>query len=257
MATITRTLNQFRSELGFVEGPNNDNPFAACSDHANHQPWCASFAVCQFRSVGMKLGNESAYTPSLFQSLKDEGLEIHGPRRGAVVFFYFPSMGRIAHVGIIESVRSDGTFETIEGNTDVAGGRTGGRVMRKARANYNTFFAMPKYDKPRVGKVRQLQNLLELKEDGVWGDKTDRRALHMRSAARAHTGRPQIRREFDMELVKEILNVPRDGKWNQSDQDALRSWVRKLQRVLDVRASGYWDSRTEAAFLTLRKRRKL
>lgn len=146
MSTALTVLNFERAELGYVETPVNHTKYAGMAGHANGYAWCATFQVAMFRKAHMKLGNESAYTPSLYASLP----HITGPRVGALAFFYFPSEGRIAHVGLVESVRSDGRFVSIEGNTDVAGGRTGGRVMRKVRSTVNVHFAMPHYDAPAV-----------------------------------------------------------------------------------------------------------
>src|SRR5690606_16984634 len=46
----------------------------------------------------------------------------------------FPGMGRVSHVGIVEKVHGPRDITAIEGNTDAAGGRTGGKVMRKRRS---------------------------------------------------------------------------------------------------------------------------
>lgn len=185
MATKTQVLNHFRSEIGTVEGPGNRTEYAAEAGHANGYPWCATFVVAMFRRAKMKLPSESAYTPTMYNGLKAAGRAIKGPEVGALAFLYFSSMGRIAHVGIVESLRPDGRFVTIEGNTDVAGGRTGGRVMRKVRSRHNWHFAMPVYTVPppqrfvlrrvlRVGvadgpDVEALQKKVGTKVDGNFG----------------------------------------------------------------------------------------
>jgi hypothetical protein len=38
------------------------------------------------------------------------------------------------HTGFIETVNADGSLSSLEGNTDAAGGRTGGQVMRQTRS---------------------------------------------------------------------------------------------------------------------------
>ncbi len=144
MTTAQEVLNHARSELKTVEGPNNSTEFAAEADHANNQPWCATFLVAMFRRGGMRLPSESAYTPTMLNGLKHR--IINGPQVGALCFLYFASKGRVAHCGLVEAVRSDGRFYNIEGNTDKAGGRTGGRVMRQLRSRNGWTFVMPDYE---------------------------------------------------------------------------------------------------------------
>lgn len=42
------------AEIGYTEGVNNDNKFAAKVGHANHQPWCATFLM-----ACLKAGDEA------------------------------------------------------------------------------------------------------------------------------------------------------------------------------------------------------
>ncbi|HEX8004223.1 MAG TPA: CHAP domain-containing protein [Mycobacteriales bacterium] len=145
MTTAADVLNRARKELGYDEGPNNSNKFAPLAGHANNQPWCASFVVAMFRAAGLKLPSESAYTPAMAQGFQKAGCWSTKPSVGAVVFFKWPSMGRIAHVGIVESVRPDGSIVTIEGNTNKKGSRTGGSVLRMARRANIAGYGIPAY----------------------------------------------------------------------------------------------------------------
>ena len=59
------------------------------------------------------------------------------PQAGDVVFFYNKSMGRICHVGLVESVNGK-TLVTIEGNTSSATiDRNGGECRRKEYKNFS------------------------------------------------------------------------------------------------------------------------
>ena len=91
MATKTQVLSWFRGELGYREGKKNYNKYAKPAGHKNNQAWCATFQVAGFRACGMKLGNESAYTPSLLNSL--EGVKIEGPKPGALAFLVLSQPG--------------------------------------------------------------------------------------------------------------------------------------------------------------------
>lgn len=146
--SLAAVLEVASKQLGFVEEPGNGNPFAAVVGHANYQPWCASFVAAVFHRAGVPLPSTSAYTPTMAAGFKRAGRWGHTGQRGDVVFFEWPSMGRIAHVGIVEDVRPDGAYLTIEGNTDVAGGRTGGRVLRMVRRSNIAGFGRPVYRLP-------------------------------------------------------------------------------------------------------------
>lgn len=188
-----------RRNLGITEGPRNWNPYASIAGHANNQAWCATFLVAIGRKAGVKIGNESAYTPSLADSLTPVSQKNVKP--GDVMFLYFTSLGRIAHCGVVEAVAASYVI-TIEGNTDVVGGRTGGRVMRKKRAYKNLSFGRPNYKpesapKPppakrpadpilRIGnrgqKVLDVQNALikagyRIARDGDFGEATRRAVI--------------------------------------------------------------------------------
>jgi hypothetical protein len=152
--TAADVLREARATIGQHEDPFGSNlqPFAACAGHANGYPWCASWVVCMAKRAGVSLPGTSAYTPSLANSFKADGRWGSRPSVGAFVFFTWPSMGRIAHVGIVEAVRADGSIVTIEGNTDAAGGRTGGRVMRHVRRANITGYGYPRYERTTVSE---------------------------------------------------------------------------------------------------------
>lgn len=147
MASAQDVLNVARRNLGFVEGPrNNENPYAAVVGHANFQPWCASFVAACFRTAGITLPSESAYTPTMANGFKQQGSYRKGsPKVGDVVFFFWPNMGRIAHVGIVETVNADGSVTCLEGNTNAGGSRTGGMVCRIVRRANIDGFGTPVY----------------------------------------------------------------------------------------------------------------
>lgn len=165
--TVRDVLTVAKRNLGFIEGPNNKNPYAPLVGHANHQPWCASFVAAVFKRAGVPLPSTSAYTPTMANGFIREGRWHDTGKAGDVVFFEWPSMGRIAHVGIVEVVEGRGTYICIEGNTDSAGGRTGGRVMRQVRGANIAGFGRPAYAAPRRA-VPAKDPVLQL------GDKGDR-----------------------------------------------------------------------------------
>jgi hypothetical protein len=118
---------------GFIEGPNNDNPFAAQIGADNHEAWCDSYFCSAAKRAGIKGVPLSASCQASVDAYKAAGRLHTTPEVGDQGFLFFPKLGRYAHTGGVEAVISAIKIIQIEGNTDVAGGRTGGRVLRKVR----------------------------------------------------------------------------------------------------------------------------
>ncbi len=141
-ASVDQILAKFIRELGQTENPHGSNKtkygaWAVAEGHKGMQgvAWCNIFISWGFED----LLPFYAYTPSSAQYFKDRGAWIsksEKPRRGDIVWFDFPNDGvnRISHIGIVEGVLADGRIATIEGNTNGAGSRTGGNVMRHNRS---------------------------------------------------------------------------------------------------------------------------
>ena len=97
-------------------------------------------------------GDYFKYTPSGAGQFKKAGRWHAVPQAGDVVFFFSSAMGRIAHVGIVESVEGN-RITTIEGNTSgTHGDRNGGECRRKTYTgfavggkNWVNGFARPVY----------------------------------------------------------------------------------------------------------------
>jgi putative peptidoglycan binding protein/CHAP domain-containing protein len=152
MTTIEQVLDRARSQLGVTEHPPGSNRIPYNDWYGVQGPWCAMFVSWCTYQEGLALPASTAkgfaYTPSGASWFKRRGRWTMRPAEGLVVFFDFPgdSVDRISHVGIVEQVRPDGTIVTIEGNTDERGGRTGGKVMRKARSSGIVGYGIPDYD---------------------------------------------------------------------------------------------------------------
>lgn len=126
-------LANARSQLPFVEGPDNKTPYPAIVGHREHEPWCMSFLCAVAKVSGVKLPMNTASTLSMANAFRQQGRWGSTPRVGAFGFIHIKSLGRIGHVFTVEAVRTLPYVVSIEGNTDVRGGRTGGRVMRHVR----------------------------------------------------------------------------------------------------------------------------
>lgn len=169
--TAAQVLTVARREIGTRERPPGSNKVKYSAWYGITGPWCAMFvswvaAVSRATTIIPK----HAYTPSGVQWFKDRHQYFSKPRVGDIVYFEWPGMGRVSHVGIVEAVHSDGSITTIEGNTDVAGGRSGGRVMRQRRTRYIDGYGRPKYSsgvvppKPPVvrGKDIEMEGIVKV-----------------------------------------------------------------------------------------------
>lgn len=125
-------VKRARRELGVRElTGNNDGMrvklFLKCVGINIPAPWCAAYISFVFAQEGYPLPH-SAWSPDLFPVSRLARSALPGD----VLGIYFPELHRIAHVGIVEKMDGDWCL-SIEGNTNVAGSRTGGGVYRKRR----------------------------------------------------------------------------------------------------------------------------
>ena len=104
----------------------------------DHAPWCAMFVSWTLHQAGFDQfaittakGYSAVYAGVDWFKKNDAwaGPEVV-PEPGWVVFFGFGE----GHTGLIKSARSITDITTIEGNTDSAGGGSGGKVMEKHRS---------------------------------------------------------------------------------------------------------------------------
>jgi len=90
-------------------------------------PYCAAFLSWVFKQEGYAKPR-SGWSPDLVPISR----LTHNPSPANIVGYYFPDLGRVAHVGMIEKVQHDWAI-TIEANTNIAGSREGEGVYRKRR----------------------------------------------------------------------------------------------------------------------------
>ena len=167
MSSIITTAGQVLAvaakEIGVREGRdangNWNNRVKYTTWYANHpliknsafltSAWCAifvSWVAAQVGAVGTLIPLH-AWTPSGLAWFQKRGLATRGTgaKAGDVVYFYYPTKGRVAHVGFVESV-SGGYMTTIEGNTNTTGSNQGNGVYRlRRRITENHYFAHPQY----------------------------------------------------------------------------------------------------------------
>lgn len=89
--------------------------------------WCAAFVSWCHRQAGYPQPR-TAWSPALFPQARITG----NPVAGSVAGIYFSDLKRIGHCGIVCRVKNDLVY-TIEGNTNLSGGREGDGVYRRIR----------------------------------------------------------------------------------------------------------------------------
>jgi len=175
--TLKEFLEIAQAEVGYIEGPRDNETKYGKFVKVNFQPWCGSFIMWCANKAGVKIPN-TIYTPAGAKAFIDKGTwsyaEEAEPMPGDLAYFDFPSDGidRISHVGIVLEVHKNGTVTTIEGNTtpDKRGNqRNGGEVCIKTRAYkkknrgkakpslpvFIVGFGRPKFKKPKTKDTGQ------------------------------------------------------------------------------------------------------
>lgn len=142
-------LDVARRELGTLEEPPGSNVTKYGRWYGLQAAWCAMFVSwCAEQSGNGDVIPRHAYTPTGAAYFQQRGRWGSVPNVGALVYYDVSGMGRISHVGIVESVNADGSWVAIEGNTNAAGSRTGGGVRRLRRTTVGTHrggFGYPQY----------------------------------------------------------------------------------------------------------------
>lgn len=130
------------SQLGYSENPPSSNQTKYGAWYGlNYNPWCAMFdSYCSAKSGNplppIRTSKGYAYVPDLWNYAKWMGQlrrpSGYNPKPGDRVMFSFGGR-RPDHVGIVIENLGGGRVLTIEGNTNGAGSRTGGSVLKKVR----------------------------------------------------------------------------------------------------------------------------
>jgi hypothetical protein len=139
-------LKVAQSQVGQMESPLGSNwghpveDYIASCDIDSPCAWCMAFQYWCFGQASVQLGivNPLTKTASVSHawqvahpSHKSTSFPGSTPQIGDIFIMEFPAGG--GHTGIVESLNSDGSFNTIEGNTDLNGSPEGIGVFRRKR----------------------------------------------------------------------------------------------------------------------------
>lgn len=185
MTTALDVLNQARRWIGTQETPLGSNHVRGITDWygIGNGAWCAMFVSRAFFDAGLPQdatipGKGFAYCPSGVNWYRKNGRwKTSNPKPGDVVFFKWPGSDRAEHVGIVESVNSDGSINTIEGNTNKAGSAEGLYCMRQRRKSYIMGYGTPAFDgtsAPKPPAIGEAPGWGFVNVDGEFGPQTVR-----------------------------------------------------------------------------------
>lgn len=140
MATAQQLLSIARKYVGVTESPKGSNcqPFSKALRRPC-EAWCADWVVFCLREAGVKIPNESAYTPTMFAGFRAAGMSVpvNAIQPGDVLFYDFPDKTTgIQHTGFAETTPGPVGIGAIEGNTSpgVEGSQDmGGGVYQRVR----------------------------------------------------------------------------------------------------------------------------
>ena len=139
--SIQKVLISAQSSVGYTEGANNDNIFAAKAGHPNHQPWCATFVRACFVDGGQKdaIPNTASVKEIYNWAVKNNALVTkQTAKAGDLILMTFTAGSKTPeHIGILvkDFNLKENVWHTIEGNTGKPGASqaNGDGVYKKDR----------------------------------------------------------------------------------------------------------------------------
>lgn len=157
--TAARVITQCASQVGYREGSNNYNKYAPIAGHGQHQSWCATFLVAEFKIAGQELpsGATTAGCYNNCNAFKQARRFSYYPGVGAI-FFIGPSGS--THTGLVYGYDSIYVY-TIEGNSNNDGSSNGNGVYKNRRTRASIYgYGYPNYSHaivaadPKFGPVQ-------------------------------------------------------------------------------------------------------
>lgn len=156
--TADSIIKKAKSFIGVKESPANSNNVIFNTDYYGKEvsgtsyPWCCAFVWDIFHMCGASGlfydGKKTARCQTVYEWAKEKRLTVSksNGRKGDMVIFDWNGDGHADHIGFIISRNSDGSYNTIEGNTAVGNDSNGGEVMQRKRTQSSILaIVRPKY----------------------------------------------------------------------------------------------------------------
>ena len=157
MAYAETIIKKAKSYVGYKESPPNSNSCIFNKDYYGYNvsgpayPWCCTFVWDIFRMCGASDlfygGNKTASCTAVLNWGKTAGLIVKEGQAGDIILFDWDGSGDADHIGFIKERKTDGSYITIEGNTQLTGDQSnGGEVMERNRSSCIRAIIRPKYE---------------------------------------------------------------------------------------------------------------
>lgn len=264
MATAQDFINACASHVGYSRWNDPDEGTLFGRDYATRHgatfgrsgvPFCDMGMTYCLRAVGVT-DFDSAYVPGRVSTARARGwlIPIGAARVGDMVTFDWNDDGEDDHIGVVESVQSNGV-NTIEFNTSEHSWDNGGLVMRQFRpwSHLSHAIRIPwdgsgAPDQPTHEKrLEAVQRAVGADPDAVIGPDTRMRVLAVVSAsAWGGSSFP-----FGVEYAQSVVGTEVDGVWGEASMAAHDRVVSAMQRALGVDDDGVWGPVTQAAWQRL------
>lgn len=160
MAIITakKIISLAKKQVGVKESPAGSNNVKYNTAYygrpvkGSDYPWCCSFIWWLFKTLDASNlfydGKKTAYCPAVVSWAKKKKIwkkNTEG-KAGDLAFFNWSGGTTAQHIGLVIKKNSNGTYQTVEGNTSVTSNDNGGAVMIRTRNKSCILgFARPKY----------------------------------------------------------------------------------------------------------------
>lgn len=170
MSLIKTIINKALSYENVKEAPAGSNNVIFNTHYYGKEvsgsayPWCVTFLwdifrMCDASEVFCE-GKKTASTEYVYDHYNDGRLYSTG-QAGDIILIKTSSAGsnrKVNHAGLVINRNSDGSYETIEGNTggDIA---DGGAVLRRKRTNNGSGYTIVKFARPNYGAVEPVNEI--------------------------------------------------------------------------------------------------
>lgn len=263
----SKLLAWVSSQIGYREGSNNFNKFAAMANverlyggSIQNAPWCDVFTDAAFVTVfGLKIGaamtyqtvgNGSALCWDSAQYFKDHGAFDRTPEPGKIVFFFVN--GAINHQGIVIRVVG-GSIITVEGNSSDMVAERCYSITDPSIAGYGRprweLAAIEEYGKPDSTAGAEDTNVPANDVPGIdAGDKEEPRFYELRLPYLSRGASGEAVQAFQLLLIGRGFSCGPDGADGDFGANT-ESAARRFQRAHGLKADGIIGPDTASALL--------
>ena len=166
MAKASEVMKIAKSYVGTKESPAYSNNVIFNTHYYGHEvsggnySWCVVFVWDIFRMAGASNlfcdGRKTAWVDTVRDWGKANGLVVSkdNGRHGDLAIFDWNRNNSGDHIGFIDSKNSDGTYQTVEGNTSAGDNANGGEVQIRTRKQSEIMMIIrPKYEPEEIKPI--------------------------------------------------------------------------------------------------------